>query len=150
MGQGMRWAVTGAALGLMIAFPVIWFAPLFSLKITLRFWADATQFTVISTLQTLWRDSPGIALLVSFLALFAPMVKLLGIILSQHGLISRHLGPALTVMGRLAMADIFLIALAVAMIRGLDGGNITIHWGFWAFAGAVLAALALGWVKPRA
>ena len=140
--------ILASALALMAAFPVLWFAPLFSLKIDLKFWADATEFTLVSTLQTLWRTDPALAVLVSFLALFAPMLKLLGLILLHLDLLSPKTQPVLSLMGRLAMADVFLIALAVAMIKGLDGGTIAIKWGFWAFAGAVLASVALGWVAP--
>jgi uncharacterized paraquat-inducible protein A len=145
----MRLFVMGVATLLMGSFPLIWFAPLFALKIDLKFWADATEFTIISTLQTLWRTDPALAVLVSFLALFAPMVKLLGLVLMHVGLLSARLLPALGLMGRLAMADIFLIALAVAMIKGMDGGTVTILWGFWAFAGAVLASVLLGWLRPE-
>jgi len=139
------WVVVAASV-VLAGFPLVWFAPLFSLKIDLRFWADATEFSVVSTLQTLWRTDPALALLVSFLALFAPVLKVTGIILIEAGLLVARVKPGLEILGRLAMADVFLIALAVAMIKGLEGGTLTIRWGFWAFAGLVLASVLLGWL----
>ena len=141
----MRNMVITAAAAVLLAFPPVWFLPLFTLDVSFRFWADATEYTMISTLQTLWQADPALALLVSFLALFAPVVKLTGIILIQTGWLSPRALPGLSLMGRLAMADVFLIALAVAMIRGIDGAVLTIESGFWAFAGLVMASVVLGW-----
>lgn len=145
----MRIWVISLSVLVLIGFPIAWFAPLFSLKVNLRFWADATEFSVISTLQILWNDDPFIALLVSFLALFAPVFKLFGIIFIETGLLSDRLKPALEIMGKLAMADVFLIALAIAMIKGLDGGTLNVLWGFWVFSGLILTSVMIGFIPKR-
>lgn len=145
----MRLWVIGLSALVLAALPIAWFAPLFSLKVKYRFWADATDFSVISTLQILWKDDPFIALLVSFFALFFPVLKLIGIITIEAGLLSERLKPGLDLMGRFAMADVFLIALAIAMVKGLDGGDLTVLWGFWAFSGLIITSILIGFLSKR-
>jgi paraquat-inducible protein A len=142
---------------LALAFPVAWFAPLMTVKVRLAFWASGTDITLISTLQALWADDPVLALVLSFLTLVAPMVKLLGSALILLGLLSPRTDGALWLLGRLAMADVFLIVVYMALFKGLDGGTITPGWGLWAYTGAVLGSLGLslwlargghGWTPP--
>ena len=135
---------------LAIAFPVAWFAPLMTVKVRLIFWASGTDVTVISTLQALWSDDPVLALVLSFLTLVAPMLKLLGAALIVLHLISPRIEGALWLLGRLAMADVFLMVVYMALFKGLDGGTITPGWGLWAYTGAVLGSLGLSlWLARR-
>ncbi len=142
------------ALGLIavlaIAFPVAWFAPLMTVKVRLIFWASGTDVTVISTLRALWVDDPALALVLIFLTLVAPMLKLLGSALIVLHLLSPRIEGALWLLGRLAMADVFLIVVYMALFKGLDGGTITPGWGLWAYTGAVLGSLGLSlWLARR-
>jgi paraquat-inducible protein A len=143
---------------LAVAFPVAWFAPLMTVKVRLVFWASGTEVTLISTLQALWADDAVLALVLSFLTLVAPMLKLLGTALILLGLLSRRVEGVLWLLGRLAMADVFLIVVYMALFKGLDGGTLRPGWGLWAYTGAVLGSLVLslwlamrdaGWTGPR-
>ena len=59
-------------LTLLILFPVAWFAPLLRAAILPIFGMD--EISVITGLQSLWESDAGLALLVTFLAIFAPLL----------------------------------------------------------------------------
>ena len=134
---------------LAIAFPVAWFAPLMTVKVRLVFWASGTDITLISTLQALWADDPALALVLSFLTLVAPMLKLLGSALILLRLLSPRVEGALWWLGRLAMADVFLIALYIVLAKGVGMGRVETAWGLWLFTGCILASLAVSLASKR-
>ncbi len=128
-----------ANLALLVLFPVSWFAPV--LRAGLVTWFGLGEISILSSLQTLWESDPALALLVTFLALFAPMAKTLGLALLHVGWLDRRALPALHLLGRLAMADMFLVALYVVVVK--DAGRVTVEtaWGLWLFSGSVLLSL---------
>lgn len=134
-------------LGLLVAYPLAWFAPLLRAGLLPLFGLDS--ISVVTGLQSLWGEDPLLALLVGFLALFAPYAKTLGLALVQFGIASPRLLPALRLIGRLAMADVFLIALYVVAAKGVGVGRVETAWGLWFFTGCILAGLALGWATER-
>lgn len=128
-------------LSLLILFPVAWFAPLLRAGLLPIF--GLSEISVVTGLQSLWSTDPALALLVSFLALFAPYAKVLGLVLIDFGLLSPRALPALRLMGRLAMADIFLIALYIVLAKGTGIGTIETAWGLWLFTACVALSLLL-------
>ncbi|MBL4811921.1 MAG: paraquat-inducible protein A, partial [Rhodobacteraceae bacterium] len=116
-----------ANLSLLILFPIAWFAPLLKAGFlpdditifgrTMPLF-ELSQISVISGLQSLWESDVALALLVTFFAIFAPMVKVLGLALIQFGLLDPRTHGVIHWLGRLAMADVFLIALYVVVIKG--------------------------------
>ncbi len=144
-----RLALLACAL-LALAFPVAWAAPLMTVKVRLAFWTSGTDISLLSTLQALAADDPALALLLGFLAMVAPMLKLLGMALILTGRMNPRADGILWTLGRLAMADVFLIVVYIALFKGLDGGTITAQWGLWAYTGAVLGSLGLSlWLSRR-
>jgi paraquat-inducible protein A len=135
---------------LALAFPVAWAAPLMTVKVRLAFWTSGTDISLLSTLQALAADDPALALVLGFLAIVAPMIKLAGAALILLGWLSPRAEAVLWTLGRLAMADVFLIVVYIALFKGLDGGTITPQWGLWAYTGAVLGSLGLSlWLARR-
>lgn len=128
-------------LALLILFPVAWFAPLLRAGLLPLF--GLSEISVVTGLQSLWDTDPALALLVSFLALFAPYAKVIGLALIDFRLLSPRALPALRLMGRLAMADIFLIALYIVLAKGTGIGTIETAWGLWLFTGCVALSLLL-------
>jgi uncharacterized paraquat-inducible protein A len=128
-------------LSLLILFPVAWFAPLLRAGLLPLF--GLSEVSVVTGLQSLWDTDPALALLVSFLALFAPYAKVIGVALIDFGLLSARTLPALRLMGRLAMADIFLIALYIVLAKGTGIGTIETAWGLWLFTACVGLSLLL-------
>ena len=131
----------GANLALLVLFPLSWFAPLLRAGLLPLF--GLSDISVISGLQSLWPDDPLLALLVTALALFAPMIKTIGLALLHHDLLSPRLLPALAWMGKLAMADVFLLALYVVILKGAGIGRVETAWGLWLFTGCILASVVI-------
>jgi uncharacterized paraquat-inducible protein A len=134
-------------LSLVVLFPVAWFAPLLRAALLPIF--GLSEISVISGLQALWDSDPALALLVTFFAIFAPYLKVLGIALMDFRLLSPRVLPALHVLGKLAMADIFLIALYVVVVKGVGLAHVETAWGLWLFTGCILASLALSMRRER-
>ena len=79
-------------LALVVLFPLSWFAPLIRAGFLPIFGLD--EVSVVTGLQSLWESDAALALLVTFFAIFAPMLKTLGLSLIQFGLLSRSVLPA--------------------------------------------------------
>ncbi len=133
----MRWV----NLCLLVAFPLVWFAPLARAGLLPLF--GLAEISVISGLQALWASDPVLALIVTFLAIVAPWLKTIGIALLDFGLLSPKALPALHWLGRLAMADVFLIALYIVLVKGMGLGHIETAWGLYAFTALILLSLGL-------
>lgn len=136
-----------ANLALLILFPVAWFAPMLRAGLLPLFGLDT--ISVVSGLQSLWETDVPLALVVTFLALFAPYAKTIGLALVQFGLASARLMPALHLMGKLAMADVFLIALYIVVAKGIGVGRLEVAWGLYLFTGCILASLFLSHMTAR-
>ena len=137
-----------ANLSLLILFPVAWFAPL--LRAGLLPFFDLDAISVVSGLQALWEKDVALGLLVTFLAIFAPYMKTIGLALVQFDLASPRILPALHLLGRLAMADIFLIAIYIVVAKGVGVGRVETGWGLYLFTFCVLASLAISQLAARA
>lgn len=143
-----RPAVALAHIALLAAFVVSWFAPLMRAGVLPLFGLD--EISVVSGLQTLWAADVFLALTVTFLAILVPALKTVGGALLNLGLMSPRLGPALSVLGKLAMADVFLVALYVVVVKGVGIATVETAWGLYFFTGCVLAGIALSLVPARA
>ena len=128
-------------LSLLILFPIAWFAPLMRAALLPMFGMD--EISVITGLQSLWQSDAGLALLVTFLAVFAPVAKVIGLALVDFGLLAPRVMPALHVMGKLAMADVFLLAIYIVIAKGAGYVTIETAWGLYLFTGCILASMAL-------
>lgn len=143
MSPALDWTLRIANLSLLVLFPIAWFAPLLNAGLGLPLFR-LKEISVISGLQSLWQSDVFLALAVTFFALFAPYVKTLGLALVQFRLLDGRALPALTLLGKLAMADIFLIALYITVAKGIGVGKIETAWGLYLFTACILASLAIG------
>lgn len=135
-------------LSLFILFPVSWFAPLLRAGLDLPLFG-LNEISVISGLQALWESDVVLALLVTFLAVFAPYLKTVGLALIHFGLMRRKVLPALEILGRLAMADVFLIALYIVVVKGVGLARVETAWGLYLFTGCILASVAIGYLTGK-
>ncbi|MEQ9693599.1 paraquat-inducible protein A [Shimia sp. SDUM112013] len=136
-----------ANLSLFLLFPIAWFAPLLHAGLLPIF--GLSEISIITGLQSLWGTDPALALLVTFLAIFAPYMKTIGLSLIQFGLMRRKVLPVLEILGKLAMADVFLIALYVVIVKGAGYVTVETGWGLYLFTGCVLASLAISHLTRR-
>jgi uncharacterized paraquat-inducible protein A len=130
-------------LALLVLFPIAWFAPLLRAAILPIFGMD--EVSVVTGLQSLWESDAALALLVTFLAIFAPYAKTIGLALLHFNLLSPKVLPALEVLGKLAMADVFLIALYIVIVKGAGMVTIETGWGLYLFTGCILAQVLISW-----
>ncbi len=140
-------ALTLANLALLIVFPIAWAAPLMRAGLLPLFGLD--EISVLSGIAALWHSAPGLAILVAVFALVAPMAKTAAL----AAIHLRRLGiaylPLATLLGKLAMADIFLVAVYITVAHGLAVGRIETAWGLWVFTAAVLASFAIALLTER-
>lgn len=143
----LRYILITLNLSLLVLFPLSWFAPL--MRAGLLPFFDLSEISVISGLQALWDKDVSLALLVTFFAIFAPYLKTIGVALMQFRLLSPRVAPVLHILGKLAMADIFLIALYIILIKGIGVARVETAWGLYLFTGCVLASLAISLASSR-
>lgn len=142
-------AVRFLNLALLFLFPIAWFAPLLRAALLPIFGMD--EISVITGLQSLWESDAALALAVTFLAIFAPYAKTIGLALLHWNLLSPKTLPALEILGKLAMADVFLIALYIVIVKGAGYVTIETAWGLYLFTGCILASILVSWKsKPTA
>ena len=139
----MRWI----NLSLLVLFPVAWFAPLMQAGLLPLFGLE--RISVITGLQALWSSDVVLALVVTLFALFAPYLKTIGLALVHFGLADPRLLPALTLLGKLAMADVFLIALYITVIKGIGVGRIETLWGLYLFTLCILTSIGCSILTKR-
>jgi len=137
-----------ANLSLLILFPIAWFAPLMRAGLLPIF--GLSEISVISGMQALWDSDVALALLVTAFALFAPYLKTIGLALVHFNLLKDKTLPALSWIGKLAMADVFLIALYIVVIKGVGFGRIETGWGLYMFTACILASIAISALTPKA
>ncbi len=137
-----------ANLALLILFPLAWFAPMLRAGLNLPLFG-LSEISVVSGLQSLWHTDVALALLVTFFALFAPYAKTIGLALIHFGLMRRRALPALQILGKLAMADVFLIALYIVVIKGVGMATVETAWGLYLFTGCILASIVIGFLTER-
>ena len=130
-------------LSLLILYPVAWFAPLMRAGMLPLF--GLSEISVMTGLQSLWASDIFLALIVTVFALVAPYIKTIGIALIQFGLLSPRLNKVMEVLGKLAMADIFLIALYITLTKGIGIGRIEVAWGLYLFTFCILTSLVISW-----
>ncbi|WP_127112391.1 paraquat-inducible protein A [Shimia sediminis] len=136
-----------ANLALLILYPIAWFAPLLRAGLLPVF--GLSEISIISGLQSLWDTDPALALLVTFLAIFAPYLKTIGLALIHFGQLRRRTLPALEILGKLAMADVFLIALYVVLVKGAGYVTVETGWGLYLFTACVLTSIGISHLTRR-
>lgn len=128
---------------LLVLFPISWYAPLMRAGLLPLF--GLSEISVITGLQSLWDSDIFLALIVALFALAAPLLKTLALALIHWNMASARLLPVLAVLGKLAMADIFLIALYITLAKGVGVGRLETAWGLYLFTACILTSLWVGW-----
>ncbi|WP_299297889.1 paraquat-inducible protein A [uncultured Tateyamaria sp.] len=134
-------------LSLLILFPLSWFAPLMRAGLLPLF--NLKEISVITGLQSLWASDVFLALVVTVFALFAPYLKTIALALMHWRLLSPRLLPAVSLLGKLAMADIFLIALYITLAKGIGVGRLETAWGLYLFTACILTSLWVSWATEQ-
>lgn len=135
-------ALKFANLSLLILYPIAWLAPLAHAGLLPFF--RGTELTIISGVRDLWGSDVALAIIVSFFAVVMPYFKTILLAAIQFGLVH---GPrwttTLEIAGKLSMADVFLLAMYVVVVKGVGVGHVDIAWGLYLFTALVLTSLAI-------
>lgn len=134
-------------LSLLVLFPLSWFAPLLRAGLLPIF--GLGEISVVTGLQSLWGSDVLLALIVTVMAIFAPWAKTMGVALIDFGLLSTRALPALHILGRLAMADVFLIAIYIVVVKGIGLATVEVAWGLYLFTGCILLSLLVSHATGR-
>jgi paraquat-inducible protein A len=131
-------------LSLLILYPIAWATPLMRAGVLPLF--GLTEISVFSGVQALWASDIFLALVVTLFAFIAPYLKTLGLALVQFNLLGPRALPALAFIGKLAMADVFLIALYITLAKGIGFGRVEVAWGLYLFTACILTSL---WIAQK-
>jgi uncharacterized paraquat-inducible protein A len=129
----------GPFLGLLvIILPVTWWLPLFTARVPFL-WRE--EISIVTGLAELWRLDLVLFLIVLVFSVLAPIGKLLASLYVWYrlpaGAAHRALGR-LALLGKLSMAELFLLAVVIVGFKGVGIGTIEVAWGLHAFAAVVL------------
>ncbi|WP_292287000.1 paraquat-inducible protein A [Marivita sp.] len=141
--SALRWI----NLSLLVLYPVAWAAPLMRAGLLPLF--GLSEISVLTGIRALWESDRLLALVVILFALVAPYVKTLGLALVQFGVMGRSALPVLSIISKLAMADIFLIALYITIAKGVGIGHLETAWGLYLFTACILTSLGLSMTEAR-
>ena len=133
-------------LSLLVLYPVAWCAPLLRAGLLPLF--GLSEISVVTGLRSLWETDVFLAAVVAVFALVAPYVKTVGLALLHRGALPMRMAPLFDTMGKLAMADIFLIALYITLVKGIGLGRIEVAWGLYLFTFCILTSLFIS-LKTR-
>lgn len=148
MGCRMRIILFLANLALLILFPLAWSQPLVRSGLDLPFFG-LQEISILSGISTLWRGDPALAVVIAAFAVVAPYAKTVALALLHLGILPGRFLPALQLLGKLAMADIFLIALYIVIAKGVFLARIETAPGLYLFTGCVLLSLCLSLLGRR-
>lgn len=143
MHAGLRMA----NLALLIIFPIAWMAPLARAGLLPFFKLD--ELSILTAVQSLWESDKFLALIVILLGMVAPLAKTLTLAAIQFRLMGKRALPALEIIGKLAMADVFLIAVYIVLAKGVGVGRVETAWGLYVFTGAVLGSMLMTHLTKR-
>lgn len=108
-----------------------------------------SEISILSGIRALWPDAPLLAGLIAVFALVVPLLKTVALILIALGRLPRRLSAALAYLGKLAMADVFLIALYIIVVKGTGLGHVEPAWGLYLFTACVLTSLGTSLIAQR-
>jgi len=128
-------------LSLLVLFPIAWAAPLMRAGLLPFFSLD--EISILTGIGDLWGKDVFLAVIVTFFALVAPFLKIMGTALIQFDMINKKALPLLGVLGKLAMADIFLVAIYIVAAKGVGVGRLETAWGLYLFTFCVLLSYAI-------
>lgn len=128
-------------LPLLVLFPISWNAPLMHAGVLPFF--SLNEISVLTGIADIWATDRFLAIIVALFALVAPYAKTIALALMHHGLLGAQSLPLINLLGKLAMADVFLIAIYIALTKGIGFGRVETGWGLYLFTACILASLAV-------
>lgn len=130
-------------LALLALYPLAWITPLARAGVLPFFSGD--EITVVGGVADLWEADIALAILVAVFAILVPYFKTIALAAIHFGSLRGRALPVIEIVGKLSMADVFLIALYIVMVKGIGFGHVSTAWGLWLFTGCVLVSIWVSW-----
>ena len=111
--------------------------------------SPATRSPYIGGVADLWDADAALSILVAVFAIAIPYLKTLALAAIHLGFLAGRALPVIEIVGKLSMADVFLIALYIVMVKGIGVGHVATAWGLWLFTACVLTSIWVGWTTAR-
>jgi uncharacterized paraquat-inducible protein A len=127
----------------LILVPVTWWLPLFTARVPFL-WQQ--EVSIATGLVELWRLDLVLFAVVLLFSVLAPLAKGAALLWAWYRVPASRAGVwlhRLSILGKLAMAEIFLLAVVIVGLKGVGIGKVEVSWGLHAFAGALLLSFAV-------
>ncbi|WP_121061732.1 paraquat-inducible protein A [Chachezhania antarctica] len=131
----------------LVLYPIAWFAPLIRAGLLPIF--GLSEISVVTGLQALWETDYFLTVAVALFAIVAPIAKTFALLMVQFRMADPKLLPATAFLGRLAMADVFLVAVYVTVFKSMSYGRIEAGWGLYLFTFCVLGGIVVSYLTER-
>jgi len=132
---------------LLPLYPIAWLAPL--VEAGLVSWWSSEEISIIQGIRDLWAVDRALATLVALFAIVIPYGKTVCLAAIHFDRLGPRALPLIEAIGRLSMADVFLIALYIVIVKGVGFGHVETAWGLWLFTACVLASFWVAWATRR-
>jgi len=132
---------------LLVAFPVSWFAPLLRAGILPIF--GLTEISVWSGLLELFESDIFLALVVLLFAMIIPITKVIATSLVQFRFFGSEQIWWISLLGKFAMAEVFLLALYIVVAKGVGVGRLETGWGLYFFTFCVLVSYIVTIIEAK-
>ena len=135
-----------AHLTLLILFPVAWFAPLIQFEAGIwwvPFSYQAGQKSTIQALSLLWDANLILALSITILVIFLPLLKIIGSLLVLLDILAYRIQPVLSYFGKFSSIEIFVAAILIVVATEMSALQITALWGTYLLLGCVILSFIL-------
>jgi len=128
-------------LALLALFPLAWTAPL--VRTGFLPFLEGEAISVFSGISALWSSDPWLAGLIALFGVAMPLAKTLALVAAHLGRLDARAMPALELLGKLSMTDVFLLAVVIVVAKGVGVGRVTSDWGLYLFTTCVLASILI-------
>jgi uncharacterized paraquat-inducible protein A len=140
--RGLRHLIGPLLVASLALVPVTWWLPLFTARVPFLWRHDVS---IASGLQELWRLDLLLFAAVLLFSVLVPLAKGAALVWVWYRTPDRGVRRALdrlALLGKLAMVEVFLLAVMLVGLKGVGIGTVEVTWGLPAFVAAVLLSLA--------
>jgi uncharacterized paraquat-inducible protein A len=127
----------------LVALPLSWWLPMFTTQ-TLLFFEH--KVSIVVAIATLFETDLFLCSVVVLFSIVAPVLKNAAFIYVWYRVPNSHAlrwVSRLTLLGKLSMAEIFLVALAIVGIKGVALQQVYVDFGLYFFSLVILTSLVL-------
>ena len=134
-------------LWLIVAFPISWIAPLMRAGLLPIF--GLSEISVWSGLRELITSDLFLAVIVALFAMIIPLAKVIATGLVQFNFIPASNIWWISILGKFAMAEVFLLALYIVVAKGVGVGRLETAWGLYFFTFCVILSYIVTIVEGK-